>query len=200
MNNEIDEIFKLLSDDGFKDPGTGVLFFPAYVYTYDPENENKIREQITDLNEKLKRPSNNLNCLLIDVYKEFVDFLRNDSFAGENTLEAIFNMEKENPSVAEEYIRDTAQSDEFLEYMGEKFKSYFEKRTPDKIYLILYGFGSLFPYLRASDLLKNTEKYIKYYKLIVFYPGKYDNSHYSLFGILNDENLYRANRLNTLIP
>ena len=61
---------------------------------------------------------------------------------------------------------------------------------------IIYGFGTAFPYLRASDFLKKTEKLIKEFKVIVFYPGTYKNSNYSMFNELNDDNLYRANHLN----
>ena len=43
--------------------------------------------------------------------------------------------------------------------------------------------------------MNNFEKYNKNYKIINFYPGKAKDNYYSLFGTLNDENLYRAIKL-----
>ena len=63
----------------------------------------------------------------------------------------------------------------------------------------MYGFGSSYPYIRASELLKKTERLIKEFKIIIFYPGEYNESNYSLFNILNDDHMYRANNLNKLL-
>ena len=41
---DFDKIFELLSDKSFQDPRTGNLFFPAYIYTYEPEEEYEVRE------------------------------------------------------------------------------------------------------------------------------------------------------------
>ncbi|WP_442788151.1 BREX protein BrxB domain-containing protein [Flavobacterium sp. PL11] len=60
-------------------------------------------------------------------------------------------------------------------------------------------FGTAYPYLRASDFLKNTEQLIKEFKVILFYPGNYDNNNYNMFGLLNDDNLYRSNHLNKFL-
>ncbi|OYD42846.1 hypothetical protein CHU00_15790 [Sphingobacterium cellulitidis] len=199
-DNRIDRIFNLLSEDAFKDPNTGLLFFPAYIYTYDPREEYQIRKEINLLNEQLKRPSNSLNCMVINIYVEFLTFLKEQTYNGETLLDDSFNYESEDFEGAQEYLKVKAQEEgEFLDYLGQKIEGYFKDRDADKVYFIVYGFGSIFPYLRVSHFLKNTEKYIKHHKLIVFYPGTYSNANYSLFGEFNDDNLYRANHLNQLL-
>lgn len=195
-SNNLDRIFKLLSQEDFKDPDSGLLFFPVYIFTYSPEEEYLIRNQIEELNEKLKRPSNNLNCLIINIYDEFIGFLKSQKFAGDTIFDSILSLELDDYSESLDYITELAESNEFLEYIGEKFQTYFEKNENDKVYMILYGFGSIFPYLRLSTLLKKTEKHTKKLKIITFYPGEFKNSRYSLFGIFNDDNVYRANHLN----
>lgn len=200
MGKEIDKIFQLLSDDGFKDPDTGLLFFPAYVYTYPAEEEYLIRKQINVLNEKLKRPSNNLNCLVINVFEEFVKMLKEEEFASGSIYDEIINLEEDDYKDAKDFLKEKAQDEDFIqEIIGNRIQAYFDTRTDDKIYLLLHGFGSIFPYLRVSHFLKNTEHYIKNFKLIVFYPGNYTNAKYSLFGEFNDDNVYRANHLNQLL-
>lgn len=199
MEKEFDQIFTLLSNEEFKDPATGLLFFPAYIYTYDPRKEYEIRKEIVRLNKKLERPSNSLNSLLINIYEKFIDYLKSDDYAGKSLFDQILEMEKSNPEEAEEWAKEEAQSDEFLDYLGEEFKNYFDPDSQDKIYLLIYGFGTIFPYLRVSHFLKSTEKFIKHFKLIVFYPGEFSTDNYSLFGHFNDDNLYRANHLNQLL-
>jgi len=63
---------------------------------------------------------------------------------------------------------------------------------------LVHGFGSIFPYLRASEFLKRFEEFVSGggYKIVVFYPGKYENNHFYLFNEINHETVYRASVLN----
>lgn len=192
----IDKIYDLMADRGFQEPRTGNLFFPAYIYTYPAEQEYEIREQIELLTEKLKRPNHFLDCLVLNIYHELITFLKEDSFAGKSIFESVLEKEKEDPERAFLWIRNKLQSDKFIKYFTNKVEEHFKNVTDKKVYLILYGFGSSFPYLRASELLKRTEHLVKEFKVIIFYPGEYIDARYSLFGVLDDDNLYRANNLN----
>lgn len=198
MAFNIEEIFKLLSNDGFKDPNTGLLFFPAYIYTYDPKEEYEVRKQISELNTKLKRPSNSLNSLVVNIYEELIDYLKDQKYAGKSILEYLLEFDKQDSAKVTRMIKSRINED-FFTYLGEKFITYFEKQETDKVYLFVYGFGSVYPYLRTSTFLKNLEKYIRGYKIIVFYPGSVKKETYSLFNLTNDENIYRVNHLNQLM-
>lgn len=68
-----------------------------------------------------------------------------------------------------------------------------------KVYVFFYGFGSIFPYLRANKLVSRLEQYVKDYKVVIFYPGELMNNNYQLFGKLNSKSIYRANHLNNLL-
>lgn len=194
----IDKLFELMADKGFQDPNTGNLFFPAYIYTYPAEKETEFREQIVLLTDKLNRPNLFLDCLTINIYYELISYLRQTVFSSNSLLEKIFEKESEDSEEAFEWVREELEG--FFSYLEEKVREHFKDNKNNKrVYLLMYGFGTIFPYLRASELLKNTEKLIKDFKLILFYPGKYENANYSLFGILNDDNMYRANHLNKIL-
>ena len=94
------------------------------------------------------------------------------------------------------WIREEINDGNFYTYFNEKIKKHFADTDKKRVYLLISGFGSAFPYIRASDFLKKTESLIKEFKLILFYPGEYTDSRYSLFELLNDDNMYRANHLN----
>ena len=108
----------------------------------------------------------------------------------------VIEKEKEDPADALAWVRDEINHGDFYKKFEGKVKAHFMDGQEKKVYLIMYGFGSAFPFLRASELLKRTERLIKEFKIILFYPGEYKDSKYSLFGIINDDNMYRANYLN----
>ncbi len=151
------------------------------------------------LNEKLKRPNNYLDCLTINIYQELIEYLKGISFSGDTLFDIIMNMEKEDPVKAQSFIRDEVNNRGFYPHLEKKIKEYFQDKSSKRVYLIIHGFGSAYPYLRASEMLKKTERLIKEFKMILFYPGGYSNQRYSLFNLLDDDHMYRANHLNALL-
>ncbi len=195
----IDKLYDLMADKGFQEPRTGNLFFPAYIYTYPAEEEYEIRKQLGLLNEKLKRPNHFLDCMVINIYHQLIEYLKSESFAGSTLFDLLLKKEKEDPQEAYNWIREEINQGDFYPQLENKVKEYFHPEQNKRVYLIMYGFGSSFPYIRASELLKKTERLIKEFKIIIFYPGEYNESNYSLFNILNDDHMYRANNLNKLL-
>jgi hypothetical protein len=191
-----DKLFKLMADKGFQEPRTGNLFFPVYIYTYEPAEEYEMRKEINLLVEKLERPNNYLDCLVINMYDEMIEYLKEEKFANRTLFDLISEKEKEDDEEALTWVRDEINEGNFYNNFTNKVKKHFGQNNEKKVYLVLHGFGTAYPYLRVSDFLKNTEQLIKEFKVIVFYPGNYDNNNYNMFGLLNDDNLYRANHLN----
>lgn len=185
-----------MTDKGFQEPRTGNLFFPVYIYTYEPAEEYEMRKEINLLIEKLERPNNYLDSLVINMYDEMIEYLKQEQFANRSLFDLISEKEKEDDEEALTWVRDEINEGNFYDNFTKKVKNHFGENNDKKVYLVLHGFGTAYPYLRVSDFLKNTEQLIKEFKVIVFYPGNYDNNNYNMFGLLNDDNLYRANHLN----
>ncbi|KAA3613610.1 MAG: DUF1788 domain-containing protein [Calditrichaeota bacterium] len=196
---KIEDLFIELADKDFQEPSTGNLFFPAYIYQYDPKKEYEIRQSIADLHGRLIRPDIYVDCLILNIFDEFITYLREQELLGESLLELILAQEKEDPEEALGLLSEHAHSDVFLEYLHNTATKHFNFPAKyKKVYLLLHGFGSIYPYLRSSEFLKNFEKHLSGagYKLIVFYPGEYKNKYYHLFNMINDDNIYRATLLN----
>ncbi len=201
---DVDKLYDLMADKGFQDPLTGNLFFPAYIFTYDPKQEYEFRKELKMLEQKLARPNNSLESLSLNIFEEIVNYLKSRNFGDDTVLELMRKKELDEDESITHWVRDevtnndTQDEDEltFFEFLSDKVQAYFKEKDDKKVYLILHGFGIAFPYLRASELLKNMEQKITNFKIIIFYPGHYENSQFSLFGMLNDENMYRANNLN----
>ena len=190
---------QLLSDKEFQEPETGNLFFPAYIYQYDSKDEYNIRKQIRNLKDRLIRPNNFVDTLILNIYDEFISFLKDEKMGNESVLDLITqnDTEKEMPDNLKDVLFNKANSLAFFNYINEKATTHFKEPSKfKKVYLMLYGFGSIYPFLRTSTYLKNFEEHVKGYKLIVFFPGYYENKKYHLFGELHDENIYRATLIN----
>jgi hypothetical protein len=191
----ITELYNKLDDKDFQDHLTGHLFFPAYMYVYDPAKEYETDREILNIKERLHRPTNYLNVLVLDIFEEFLEFLHAQSFGKDSKFDFFLKQEETRPDQVEKSLRQTANDDRFYAWLHQKITDHFHKSGDAKVaYVFMKGFGAAFPYLRASKFMSNFEKHISGYKLILFYPGEVKDN-YRLFKVLNDENLYRAIKL-----
>lgn len=191
----IKELYDLLCDKSFQDPATGYLFFPAYMYLYEPEMEYRIRQEIQTMKERLVRPTDFVDVLALNIFDEFCQYLKTRKWGNSNWLEFILSEEAKNHTTVQMTIRQKANDRKFCEYLNNRIQNHLSQISDlKKSYVFVYGFGQIYPYLRASKFMNLFEGYIKEYKIILFYPGD-AKKNYNLFKVLNDENLYRAIKL-----
>jgi len=191
----ISELYDQLCDKGFQDHYTGNLFFPAYMYTYDAEKEYEIDREIVSIKDKLYRPSNYLDIMVLDIFEEFIHYLKTTKFGKAYKFDFYIEHEAEKPQQVADALKKDSYDDRFLSYLDDKIQSHLENAEEYEVaYVIMKGFGNAFPYIRASRFMAKFEKYIKGFKLVMFYPGE-AKDYYSLFGLLKNENLYRAIKL-----
>ena len=191
----ITELYDQLCDKDFQDHYTGNLFFPAYMYMYDAEKEYEIDQEILSIKDRLYRPSNYLDIMVVDIFEEFTNYLKKEKFGRDSKYDFYLQHEAGKPKQVADALKKDAYDNRFLTYLDGKIQSHLNSAEDYEVaYVIVKGFGNAFPYLRASRFMNNFEKYIKGFKLIMFYPGE-AKDYYSLFGLLKDENLYRAIKL-----
>ena len=191
----ITELYKQLSDKDFQNHQTGNLFFPAYMYMYDPGKEYEVDAEILDIKNRLHRPTNYLDVMVIDIFEVFIEYLKQEKFGRDTKFNYYSKQESLKPDAVDKSLKMDAYSQRFLGFLSSKIEEHFTQANESEVaYVFVKGFGSSFPYIRASRFMNNFEKYIKGYKLIMFYPGEAKN-YFSLFGLLKDENLYRAIKL-----
>lgn len=191
----IKELYDKLSNKDFQDYETGNLFFPAYMYMYNPLKEHEVENEILDIRNRLHRPNNYLEVMVIDIFEVFIEYIKNTKFGKENKLDFYLRHERQNKEQVHKALTKDAYDQRFLDFLNKKIEVHLESSKPyDVSYVLMKGFGYAFPYIRASRFMSNFEKYVDGYKLIMFYPGRAEE-YYSLFGLLEDENLYRAIKL-----
>ena len=191
----IAELYNHLANNDFKDHETGNLFFPAYMYMYEAEKEYEINAEILNIKNRLHRPTNYLDVMVLDIYEEFILYLKQEKFGKSKKFDFYTLHEKEKPEIVNKSLFKDAYDARFLKFLNEKIQAHLKiEDSFQRSYVFMKGFGNAFPYIRSSRFFNNFEKYVKHYKLIMFYPGE-AKEYYSLFGLLKDENLYRAIKL-----
>jgi len=199
MKMTIDELYQKMEDKSFQDTSTGTMFYNVYIFQYPAEEEYHIYSQIESFKSRLRRPSNNLDILTLDIFKEFCQYLDEKPF-GKHPSMLAYLLHKENKSsesVNETLIRN-ACDEKFFEWMDARIKNHLNTDNElAKSFVFLYGFGQIFPYLRTNTFLSNFERYNhgEDYKIIVFYPGNVQDNSFSLFGVLKDDHTYRSIKL-----
>ena len=193
----VEQLYDKLCSKEFQDTSSGDLFYNFFVYLYPGDKEYEMREQIADIKEKIKRPSEYIDVLTLDIFEEFCTYLDSKPFGRKYPSYLQYLLEKENdlPDKVRDSLVNTASSDEFLSFIHERIMKHVETVDDYKRpYVFLYGFGNIYPYLRASSFLNRYERVnnSSRYKIILFYPGEADIASFKLFGTLEDNHTYRA--------
>jgi len=66
-----------------------------------------------------------------------------------------------------------------------------------KVYF-LTGIGASFPFIRSHNILNNLQNVAKDSPTVAFFPGDYNGHTLNLFGLLKDDNYYRAFNIDTI--
>lgn len=196
MNMTVKELYLKMEDKSFQDNSAGTMFYNVYIFQYPAEDEYEISRQIDEFKVRLKRPSNNLDILTLNIFDEFCAYLDAKSF-GKNpsSLQYLLSKELENTKAVQETLIRQACDEKFFEWIDKLIHEHLQQENElTKSFVFLYGFGQIFPYLRTNTFLSNFERYNngEQYKIIVFYPGHAQKNSFSLFGILKDDHTYRS--------
>lgn len=198
----IQELDDKLNSPRFQQTEDGDLCYNFFTYQYPAEKEYSIRQQIQEFKANLIRPTNYVDVLALDLFEEFCNFLNKKKFLKHpSMLKYLLEKEQTDPSKAQN-VQDTltrnAHSPEFVQFLHQRIIDHINiKDDNHRPYIFFYGIGSMFPYLRANELLALYEDYnnTSEYKIIVFYPGHQESNSFRLFGMLPDNHTYRANLL-----
>lgn len=197
----LNDVFEILSDLEFQKPGSGLMSFPAYVYVYSADQEYAFREALPRLEKRLQRSNVGQNPLVKNIYNALLNHLEEKTLGGRPLLDRILEAESEDPEKVDRQLRRHAQSDAFIERVASEFTSFTSAEGDlHRSYVFVHGWGAIHPYLRSSTFLDLMEPHLRGYKLIVFYPGTYNDGTFRLFGHLSSGQVYRASCLNERIP
>lgn len=154
---------------------------PFFISTYNPAQEVDVRKAIKGLKTRLE--TSGIPVLELNLYEIALEILDEQLGPGE-----IFELEEQ---MDKEEFKNALQSVlDIHEVFMPKIRSLIEVQ-PAKVYF-LTGVGQVFPFMRSHNILNNLQNVAKDAPTVMFFPGNYTGQSLELFGLLKDDNYYRA--------
>ena len=180
--NKIPDI--VLSDDFLKKKGLGGdLCF--WIFDYAPENELQVREYIAFLNNLLSTQHSHLNVVNINLLEDMIAYLKE-----RNLLGRAFDLQKKKGDEALlKALLGPLHMDKFVPFLLK------HHNIKDQDLALFSGVGSVWPLLRAHNLLNSLHADLGHVPLVLFYPGQYSGKDLTLFNRVPSNNYYRAFKL-----
>lgn len=187
IQKKFDDLYDKLSSSRFlKKDGLGGEI-PFFIFSYKAIQEITVAENI----QLLKRRLDNAGIPVLDInlYDVVCDILE-----GKRGIDRMFRVERAKSK--DKFLRALQSSLNIHEVLMPNI----EKKILEsdaKIYF-LTGVGLVYPFLRSHTILNNLQNIAKQAPTVMFFPGEYDGHSLNLFGLLKDDNYYRAFNLDKI--
>ena len=163
---------------------------PFFIYSYLPEVQNSVEKSTTLLKRKLANEG--IPVLELDLYALTISLLEQ-----ELSLEEIFELERD---LDKEEFKEALQSIlDIHEVLMPEIARQIDAMPEAKVYF-LTGIGKVFPFIRSHNILNNLQNVAKDAPTLAFFPGKFNGRSLELFGLMKDDNYYRAFDITQLFP
>ena len=154
---------------------------PFFISPYEAKAQVEIDKSIKGLINKLQNKG--ISVLEINLYDISLRIIEKELGQGE-----IFELERE---MDKDEFKEALQSIlDINEVLMPAIRNIIESNTA-RVYF-LTGIGLVFPYIRSHNILNNLQNVAKKAPTVAFFPGKYTGLSLELFGLLKDDNYYRA--------
>ena len=174
-------LFNVVSSQSFLNKESLGGEIPFFISSYDATQEIEVKNSIKRLIKKLD--TSGVPVLEINLYDLVCEILED-----KGGMDRMFRVEKAKSK--EKFLRALQSSlnihQVLMPLIDEKIKD-----SEAKVYF-LTDIGLVFPYIRSHNVLNNLQNIAKEAPTVAFFPGDYNGHTLNLFGLLKDDNYYRA--------
>lgn len=153
-----------------------------WIFDYPPEYELQVREYLSFLPELMARQHPEIRVAQVNLLAVLHDYLEARGFLDK----AIHMQQTKGDDALLKALRGPLHMDKFAPYLIRHSLSH----DPDMV--LLTGVGSVWPMMRAHNLLNALHGPLGHKPLVLFYPGSYDGQTLTLFNQIASNNYYRA--------
>ncbi|MFN8577957.1 MAG: DUF1788 domain-containing protein [Candidatus Sericytochromatia bacterium] len=187
ISNKFEELCNKIKDKHFLEMKALGGEIPFYITSYNPKQHVEVEKNIKLLKKNLQ--SSGIEVLEINMYKLCLDIL-----IEQDLLNSVLEMEK---SMPKENLLDSLQG--ILDIENTLVPVIYKMLDESNCKVVfITSIGNVYPYIRAHNILNNIQSIIKKVPMVLFFPGEYDSLSLKLFGLLKDNNYYRAFNLDAL--
>jgi hypothetical protein len=181
ITTKFTHLYNVISSNSFLNKEALGGEIPFFISAYNAKQELKVNESIKLLINKLE--SSGINVLEINLYDIVCEILED-----KGGMERMFQVEKVKSK--EKFLRALQSTLNIHQVLMPKIKEKIDAANA-KVYF-LTDIGKVFPYIRSHNILNNLQNIAKEAPTVTFFPGDYNGHTLNLFGLLKDDNYYRA--------
>ena len=181
ITTQFEHLYNVISSKRFLNKEALGGEIPFFIKAYDPKQELQVEDAIKHLITKLD--TSGVQVLEINLYDLVCEILEE-----KGGMDRMFRVEKVKSK--EKFLRALQSTLNMHLVLMPRVKKMIED-TQAKVYF-LTGIGLVFPYIRSHNVLNNLQNIAKDAPTLAFFPGDYDGHSLNLFGLLKDDNYYRA--------
>lgn len=185
LDTTFENLYKILSEPDFGDKLGGEL--PLFIQPIESDKQLESEKQIERLASRLNRKE--ISTVIVDLFDLTCEILKE-----QDVLDTILTDES-----SIDHMDMIATMDSVLDISSviiPKLQLIVAEQNP-KI-LLISGVGHVFPFIRSHGILNNIDELTEECKLVLFFPGEYNNQQLKLFDRISDENYYRGHNLNDI--
>ncbi|MCF8307438.1 MAG: DUF1788 domain-containing protein [Bacteroidales bacterium] len=178
---KFNHLFNVISSEEFLKMESLGGEIPFFISTFNPNQQLEVNKAVKGLKNKLENIG--IKVLELNLYDISMSII-NREFEDEEIFELEKQMDKE------EFKQALQSTLDLNEVLIPELKKIIESSNA-KVYF-LTGIGMVFPFIRSHNVLNNLQNIAKDAPTVAFFPGDYNGQSLELFGLLKDENYYRA--------
>lgn len=189
ISSKFSHLYKVISSSSFLNKEALGGEIPFFITAYDAKQEIEVRDSIKLLKNKLD--TSGVSVLEINLYDIVCNILEE-----KGGMERMFSIELTKDKG--KFLSALQSTLNIHQILMPKIKEMIDE-NPSKVYF-LTGIGMVFPYIRSHNILNNLQNIAKDSPTVTFFPGKYNGHTLNLFGLLTDDNYYRAFNIDLIEP
>jgi hypothetical protein len=180
-HNKFAHVQKVVSSESFLNMDALGGEIPFWIAPYDIEAHDQVEVEIKNLQTKLANMG--IKSELIDLFELSCSII--EANIG---LEKMFDVEKRKDK---EKFKRALQStvnihDRLIPAIIERLNA------SEPQILLIKGVSSVYPFIRSHTVLNNLQSAVKHIPTVMFFSGAYSGNSLNLFGLMKDDNYYRA--------
>ncbi len=187
ITQKFDHLYKVISSPNFLNKQSLGGEIPFFISTYNAKEEVAQQDAIRLLKNKLDNAG--VPVLEINLYDVACSILEE-----KGGIERMFKVEKKKSK--DKFLRALQSSLNIHQVLMPRIKDLI-KTSNAKVYF-LTGIGASYPFIRSHNVLNNLQNVAKDCPTVAFFPGDYNGLTLNLFGLLKDDNYYRAFNMDSI--
>jgi hypothetical protein len=178
---KFEHLYRVISTEKFLSMQALGGEIPFFISAYYPKQELEVVKAIRGLKNKLE--TNGISVLEINLYDLSLEIINSELGEAE-----IFELEK---TMTKDEFKSALQSLlEINEVLMPAIKQKISAHSPKVLFVT--GVGAVYPFIRSHNVLNNLQNVAKNAPTLMFFSGTYNGQSLELFGLLKDDNYYRA--------